>query len=131
MSVRDDPVLFLQPGKNGNSSGSGSVLGGSAVTVTSPHRLDGPEHLEAIDSNRLDATTAQHGLLPKLSGDADDAFRGDGTWAPASSSSSGFVPYFVAADDTWTLPEFYQVTYATPIDNEGTLDIEGILVEVD
>ena len=44
------------------------------------HRLDGSEHAAALDSTTLDATSALHGLLPKLSGLAANALLGDGTW---------------------------------------------------
>jgi hypothetical protein len=79
VSVRDDPVLFLQPGKKATG---GTVLGGNAIATTKVHRLDGPEHEAADDTTRLDATVDEHGLLPKLSGDPEDALRGDGTWSP-------------------------------------------------
>jgi hypothetical protein len=54
VSVRDDPVLFLQPGKKATG---GSVLGGNAIATTKVHRLDGPEHEAANDTTRLDAST--------------------------------------------------------------------------
>lgn len=77
MSVRDDPVLFLQ---NGKGTTSGAIGGGSAITTTRPHKLDGAEHTAADDTTDLDSSTTRHGLLPKLSGDVDDVLRGDGTF---------------------------------------------------
>jgi hypothetical protein len=80
MSVRDDPTLFLQQGK-GSSSGGSAISGGNAITTTRVHKLDGPEHSAADDTTTLDASTTRHGLMAKLSGDADDVWHGDGTWA--------------------------------------------------
>ena len=78
MSTRDQAVLWLN-GRKGN----GAVAGGGNVLLTTPrHKLDGPEHQTADDTTTLDATTTQHGLMPKLSGDAADVFRGDGSQAP-------------------------------------------------
>lgn len=93
MSVRDDPVLFLQQGK-GTTAG-GTAMGGNAITTTRRHKLDGPEHSAADDTTDLDATVDEHGLLPKLSGDPDDALRGDGTWSPVSGSG---LPWFIVTD---------------------------------
>lgn len=39
------------------------------------------------DNTDLNATTVHHGLLPKLSGDANQALKGDGTWATVASGS--------------------------------------------
>lgn len=59
--------------------------------ATDPIKLD---DLAAPDDNTdLNASASKHGLLPKLSGDADDALRGDGTWgAVASGGGSDAVP---------------------------------------
>jgi len=50
----------------------------------------------------------------------------------SSSSSSGnsFVPYFIASGETFTVPLFKQALFAMNIDNEGILDIEGFLIEI-
>lgn len=42
-----------------------------------------------------------------------------------------FTPTFIPVGNTFTVPENKQVLFATIIDNEGTLDVEGMLVEVD
>lgn len=83
MSTRDQAVLWLTSRKG---AGGGAVAaGGNVLLKTARHKLDGPEHQTADDTTTLDATVDQHGLLPKLSGDAGDSLRGDGTWGPASS----------------------------------------------
>jgi hypothetical protein len=43
----------------------------------------------------------------------------------------GMVPTFIAPDETFTIPANRQALYAMDIDNEGTLDIEGFLIQVD
>ena len=39
-------------------------------------------------------------------------------------------PYFLAEDDTFFVAQNKQALFSTPIDNEGLLDIEGVLEEV-
>lgn len=45
--------------------------------------------------------------------------------------ANGMVPYFIASGETFTVPEFKQALFAMNIDNEGILDVEGFLIEVD
>lgn len=80
MSVREYAVLYLPSSASG--SGQAVVGGGNAVLTAGTHALDGPEHTDASDQTRLDASAAAHGLMPKLSGDASDVWRGDGTQSP-------------------------------------------------
>lgn len=82
MSVRDLPVLWLNAKKG--SGGSATAGGGNILLKTPAHHIDGPEHLAASDITDLDASDTAHGLLPKLSGDAADTLRGNGTWAPVT-----------------------------------------------
>jgi hypothetical protein len=63
------------------------VGGGSAITTTHVHRLNGPEHTLATDDDRLNATGGEPGLLPKLSGITTDTLHGDGTWSTDAGSS--------------------------------------------
>lgn len=79
MSARDEAVLWLNGGKgNGGAAVAG---GGNVLLKTAKHKLDGPEHGTADDTTTLDATTSEHGLMPKLSGNVGDVFRGDGSQA--------------------------------------------------
>jgi hypothetical protein len=41
------------------------------------------------------------------------------------------VPYFIASGDTFTVPDFIQSLFTMTIDNEGTLDVVGYLIQVD
>lgn len=56
----------------------------------------------------------------------------DGQWEPQDEapSSGGFVPTYVAPGATFTVPALFQALWAVPIDCDGTLDIDGVLVEV-
>ncbi len=78
MSVRDYAVLWLGAKKG---VGGATALGGNVLLTTPTHHLDGPEHLTAADTTTLDATVTEHGLLPKLSGDATDFLDGTGGWS--------------------------------------------------
>ena len=42
----------------------------------------------------------------------------------------GFVPYFIPADTTFTVPLYSQALFTMPIDAEGLLVVDGFLVEV-
>lgn len=54
----------------------------------------------------------------------------DGTVAWAQTTGA-FVPTFIADDDTFTVPTNRQALFAIDIDNEGTLEINGFLIQVD
>lgn len=55
-----------------------------------------------------------------------------GAWASISldSTGGGFVPTFIASDETFTVPAHRQALFAMTIDNEGTLVVLGSLIEV-
>lgn len=44
---------------------------------------------------------------------------------------NGMVPYFIAAGEKFTVPLYKQALFSMNIDNEGELEIEGFLIEVD
>lgn len=68
------------------------------------------------DNTDLNASTARHGLLPKLNGDANSVLGGDGTWVPGggSGSSSGHI-----IEDN-----------GTPMEQRSTLNFTGDAVDV-
>lgn len=43
---------------------------------------------------------------------------------------SGFVPYYIPAGSTFTIPEYMQALYAVPILNDGLIVNDGLLVQV-
>lgn len=95
--------------------------------LQSPAGLGGQQGLPALD----DLTDVD--LTGLADGDTivfDDA---TDTWVPGSGSTSAgeMVPYFIASGDTFTVPVFKQALYAMEIDNEGTLEVNGFLLEVD
>lgn len=51
--------------------------------------------------------------------------------AAGEDGANGMVPYFIATTETFTIPLFKQALFSMNIDNEGILDIEGFLIEVD
>ena len=79
--------------------------------------------------NRTSPTTGN--LYVRVS---DAPVGGIANWKQISTTgagSSSFVPYFIPAVDTFTVPLNQQALWTIPIDNEGIIDIEGILVSVD
>lgn len=79
MSKREYAVLYLGRGAR---SGGKSASGGNVAITAGAHAIDGVEHTAATDQTRLNASTGAHGLMPKLSGDGADVYRGDGTQGP-------------------------------------------------
>jgi hypothetical protein len=54
-------------------------------------------------------------------------------WAAASGTdvTDAFVPYYLTTGETFTVPEFRQALFVEPIELDGgTLDVEGLLIEV-
>jgi hypothetical protein len=45
--------------------------------------------------------------------------------------AGGCVPYFIASGDTFTVPVFIQSLWSMAIDNEGTIVVNGFLIQVD
>jgi len=43
---------------------------------------------------------------------------------------NGMVPYFIALSDVFNIPEFKQALFSMNIDNEGILEVDGFLIEV-
>ncbi len=121
-SVREYAILYVR----GTRVGGTVVGGGNAVLGTGQHALDGPEHTATSDQTYLDASIDAHGLLPKLSGDVEDFLDGSGGWSKAGS----MVPWHIEAGETFTVPLKKQALFAMTIVNEGTLVVDGYLLEV-
>ena len=56
---------------------------------------------------------------------------GTSTWLVGAPASGGMVPYYIAPGDTFTVPLYKQALFTELIDNAGTLDVVGLLLEVD
>jgi hypothetical protein len=50
--------------------------------------------------------------------------------AGTSTATDGMVPYFIASGDTFTVPLYKQALKAMPITVDGTLVVDGYLIEV-
>lgn len=86
----------------------------------------------------LDASafTADHTwVLPDSDGFSGDVLTTDGggalSWTTPTSGGSSFVPYYIPTGNTFTVPENFQALFTIPIDAEGTIVVDGILVGVD
>ncbi len=124
-SVREYAILYV----GGRKKGGGSAAGGNVLLNAGQHALDGPEHTAAGAGTRLDASTSSHGLMPALSGVPSDVLGGDGVFR--AESAGGLVPYYIAVDDTFTVPVYKQALFADPIEVDGALVVNGLLIGVD
>jgi len=52
-------------------------------------------------------------------------------FATIPAGSAAFVPTYIGPTETFTVPENRQALKAMAIDNEGTLTVDGFLIEVD
>jgi hypothetical protein len=73
-------------------------------------------------------------LFPAGPGTAGYVLQTDGTgvlsWAAVGSAADSTVPYFIPAATTYTVNENRQALFATSIDVEGFLEVNGLLIEV-
>ncbi len=78
-------------------------------------------------------STATTQIIQQLLLDGDSGGDGGDTipGPQGEPGENGMVPYFIAASETFTVPEFKQALFAMNIDNEGILIIDGFLIEVD
>lgn len=84
------------------------------------------------------SATAGVNSLNDLQGDIDiEGFGGIGvdvigqTIRLSGGGGGGMVPFFIPAAETFVVPPNKQALFTIPIDVEGIMDIEGVLVEVD
>jgi hypothetical protein len=77
-------------------------------------------------------TINQTTILQMLEGDGES---GGGDMGPPGipgiDGANGMVPYFIASTEKFTVPEFKQALFGMNIDVEGTLEIDGYLIEVE
>lgn len=78
----------------------------------------------------LDAVLADLNDVGAAAPSAGDALVWDGSeWAPGA-VSGGFVPTLIASGATFTVPADTQALFAFPIEVEGFLAVDGMLIEV-
>lgn len=74
-------------------------------------------------------------VFPASPGASGYVLQTDGTgvlsWAAVGAAADSTVPYFIPASTTYTVNENKQALFATSIDVEGTLEVNGLLIEVD
>jgi hypothetical protein len=83
-------------------------------------------------TGEVTANAALNAFLPIQSGNSGKYLTTDGTntsWVNVT--SGGFIPFFVPAMTSFTIPMYQQALWTIPIDNEGIIDNEGLLVFVD
>lgn len=52
------------------------------------------------------------------------------SWSAGSAGGDGLMPYYIPVGETYTIPENKQGLFSLPITVDGTLEVDGILVEV-
>ncbi len=93
--------------------------------------------LGLVNKFTLDATafTGNHTwVIPNSDGAPGYVLQTDGsgnlTWAAVGSSSDSTVPYYIPFGDTFVNNLYRQSLFTVPITVDGTLEINGLLVEV-
>lgn len=110
MSSKNNPYIG---GTQNDTFGIGNVKGGKRLT---------------IDASTL--TADRLAVWPDSDGSNGYALTTDGAGVLSWSAASGFVPYFIPSGNTFTIPLYQQALFNITIDNEGTIDNNGILVYV-
>ncbi len=100
-------------------SGTGAAL--VKLTRDDYGRVEGTEAATAAD---LPYDNATSGLAATNTQDAIDEISG------GASAGGGMVPYFIATGETFTVSEYKQALFVLPIDCEGSLVVDGYLLEV-
>ena len=52
------------------------------------------------------------------------------SWAPVGAAADSTVPYYIPVGTTFTVGQYKQALFETTIEVQGTLEVNGILVEV-
>jgi hypothetical protein len=122
-----DPIAktLTASGSSGGSVSSVDLSGAPGRIVTN----GGPITTSGVIGVDLSAS----GVTPGAYANADitvDAF-GRITVAASGTIPPSLVPYFVPPAETFEVPLYSQALFALPIDVEGSLVVDGFLVEVD
>lgn len=85
-------------------------------------------------TNIINNTTVIQQMLGSPLGDdsssGEDGFPGVQGIPGIPGENGPLMPYFIATGETLTVPLYKQGLFSVPIDNEGTIDVDGYLVEV-
>lgn len=55
---------------------------------------------------------------------------GNLSWGNGGGSGDGIMPFYIPVGETYTIPQYRQGLFTLPITIDGTLEVDGILVEV-
>lgn len=116
---------------------SGSSSGGTIVNVLGFPPLSQDSAADGL-LNELLSIPGRDGIIgrdgaqgpPGMDGqDADDPIMLPGP--QGIDGANGMVPYYISPTETFTIPLYKQALFSMNIDNEGIIDLEGFLIEVD
>lgn len=131
-------MIQIVAGLDKSVTAASSQSGGSSITniLGFPPLLSdsGAEGLlnDMLSIPGRDGTIGRDGMqgAPGLDGnDGEDAIPIPGP--RGEDGANGMVPYYISSTETFTVPLYKQALFSMNIDNEGILDIEGFLIEVD
>lgn len=138
----DTDSITVGPHSHASSTTGGTISHDTGLTDVSANDHHNEDHqarhnsggadalklddLAAPDDNTdLNASASAHGLLPKLSGNVGDAFRGDGTFGQVGGVDSDFVDGY-AASPLWEYPGIGEGEIYVTIDGGGATITTGV-----
>lgn len=105
-------------------------------------RVQPGTHLDTVDPDLTDDSDAGYSVgwrwINTSSGEefvAVDVTAGAAVWtsttAGGAGGSGGLVPYYIPVDETFTVPLYKQALFSEPIEVDGALVVNGLLIGVD
>lgn len=109
-------------------------MSGVKVTNERPSRpIPEAESVDGVDDG-IDGTDWEPGITTGIPPGADpgDVLTWDGdSWEPEPGAGSGMVPFYIPVGDSFTVPIYKQALFADPIEVDGGLIVNGVLIGVD
>lgn len=94
----------------------------------------GPAGAPNIDLDTSAIVAPYSFVFPPTAGTAGYALTTDGagnlSWSAVGSAADSTVPYFIPTGETYTVNTNRQALYSVPIDVEGDLVVNGLLIQV-